>query len=98
MNQLPSKEIINKAFQTIEWDYGNEVLYTLCRENFKHNEDDKIIAKVWLIGRAYSAAIERRKNKIDINDDFYIKKVIPALRDSSIDEYLVQLKSERRNC
>ncbi|MFC1785893.1 hypothetical protein ACFLZA_00835, partial [Candidatus Neomarinimicrobiota bacterium] len=81
---IPSKENIDNAIQSNEWDFGNEVLYELCKKNFEHKEDDKIIAKVWLIGRAYAAAIERRKNKTDINDDFYVEKVAPIFQNSRL--------------
>lgn len=90
----PSKENIDKALNSNEWDFGNEVLYELCKNNFKHEEDGKIIAKVWLIGRSYAAAIERRKNKTDINDDFYKSKVVPLFRNSEIDSLLASISRE----
>lgn len=42
------------------------------------------------IGRGYSAAIERRKNNTDEdqNDDFYINVVAPATQSSQIDSWL----------
>ena len=92
---IPSRKIIENALQSNEWDFGNEILYKLCRENFEHDENDKIIAKVWLIGRAYAAAIERRRNKTDINDDFYINKVAPIFRNSEINKCLATLKNEK---
>ena len=54
---------------------------------------EKIISKVWLIGRAYSAAIERRPNKTMDNDSFYINKVAPQLKNSEIDSYLEKLRN-----
>ena len=78
------------------WDFGNQVLYNLCKENFFHVETDKIIAKVWLIGRSYSAAIERRKNKVAINDNFYEDTVAPAFSNSLIDSYLKTLKNQEK--
>ena len=47
------------------WDVGNEVLYELCTKHPRHAEIPAVIAKVWLIGRSYAAAIERRRNKAD---------------------------------
>jgi hypothetical protein len=41
---LPTKEIIEKACKPSEWDFGNGVLYNLCKNNFKHEDDGKIIA------------------------------------------------------
>jgi hypothetical protein len=92
----------NLTIETVEncretpWDFGNEVLYNLCKENFFHVETDKIIAKVWLIGRSYSAAIERRKNKVAINDNFYEDTVAPAFSNSKIDSYLKTLKNQEK--
>jgi len=85
---------IDKGLSSKEWDLGNEVLYKLCKENFDHKETDKIIAKVWLIGRSYAAAIERRKNKTNINDNFYINSVAPSFKNSELDEYLNSIKEE----
>ena len=75
------------------WTLGNEILYKMCADNFTHDKDEKIIAKVWLIGRSYAAAIERRKNK-DPNEDsdkFYTEKVTHALKSSNLDQRLCEL-------
>lgn len=85
-------EDIQNGLVSTQWDFGNEVLYNLCKENFQHREEDKIIAKVWLIGRSYAAAIERRRNKAGINDDFYTEVVAPAFKNSKLDSYLNDLK------
>jgi hypothetical protein len=87
-----SKEEVKTALSVKEWDFGNRILYNLCRDNFEHKEKDKIIAKVWLIGRSYAAAIERRKNKTDINDNFYIDIVAPAFQKSELEVYLKTIK------
>lgn len=84
---------IQNGLSSTQWDFGNQVLYRLCKENFNHDEEDKILAKVWLIGRSYAAAIERRRNKKDSNDDFYIKAVVPAFLNSELDKHLRALKS-----
>jgi len=91
-----TKEIIENGLSSKEWDFGNNNLYKLCFENFEHNESDKIIAKVWLIGRAYAAAIERRKNKTDINDNFYTNSVAPAFQNSELDKHLNTIRNEKR--
>lgn len=54
-------------------DKGNDILYSMCKKYPYNEKVDEIIAKVWLIGRSYAAAIERRKNKKESNDSFYIK-------------------------
>jgi hypothetical protein len=91
MMTIPTIKEIEKC-KTSAWDFGNGVLYDLCNANFYHKDTDKILSKVWLIGRAYSAAIERRKNKETINDNFYIGKVAPAFKNSMIDSFLANLK------
>ena len=95
MKTLPNIEKIEKC-KTSPWDFGNGVLYDLCKENFYHRDTEKILSKIWLIGRAYSAAIERRRNKETINDNFYIDKVAPAFKNSKIDNYLIDLKKHDR--
>lgn len=87
-----NRELIKQTEQT-EWDFVNEILYNMCKENFTHEQTDKVVGKVILIGRAYAAAIERRKNKTEQNDNFYINKVAPKFKDSELDFYLNKLKS-----
>ena len=43
--------------------FGNQVLYQMCRDHPGHTDTDVISGKMWLIGRAYSAAIERRAGR-----------------------------------
>ena len=45
------------------WDKGDDILYKLCRKYPNHIKRDEIVAKIWLIGRAYSVAIERTKKE-----------------------------------
>lgn len=88
-----SKQDIENARKANEWSIGNNVLYSLCRKYPKHKNKREVIAKIWLIGRAYAAAIERRKkNNKMINDDFYINKVAPAITNSGIDNKLKTLR------
>jgi hypothetical protein len=91
VNSNISIEVINNS-QSTKWDLGNEVLYKLCKENFYHQNEQQILAKVWLIGRAYAAALERRRNKETINDNFYLDSVVPKFKESNIDEYLSRLQ------
>jgi len=46
-----------------------------------HKNSDVIVGKVWLIGRSYAAAIERRKNTSGdkCRDDFYFNVVAPKM-------------------
>jgi hypothetical protein len=77
------------------WVLGNSVLYKLCKDHPLHKTDEEITAKIWLIGRAYAASVERRKNKNNINDDFYSEVVIPQIKKSSIDKWIRNCKSEK---
>jgi hypothetical protein len=80
------------------WDLGNEVLYRLCREYPDHSEDEAIIAKVWLIGRSYAAAIERRKERGEFSSDaYYCNRVAPMVRQSSIDKWFNVLRNDQTN-
>lgn len=72
------------------WDFGNGVLYDLCAEHPLHNESQVVLAKIWLIGRSYAAAIERRLEKNDPNDDFYTQHVAPAIIASEIDSWIAE--------
>ncbi len=79
------------------WDVGNEVLYELCTKHPFHTEVPVVIAKVWLIGRSYAAAIERRRNKADEeNDDFYVQTVGPAIVRSGIDSWIEAARQYER--
>lgn len=92
-----TKPKISEALkQNRVWDLANKVLYDLCSKHPFHNKDDEIIAKVWLIGRSYSAAIERRKNKREGSNGggFYEKEVGPKIRRSEIDKWFARLKKE----
>ncbi len=94
--QLPTKKQLDTARQKNVWDFGNAILYKLCKVNFNHDLDDHILTKVLFIGRIYAAAVERRKNKSnDINDNFYTDTVAPTFRKSKLDNKLSELKSAK---
>lgn len=94
MKKLPTKKQLDTARQKSVWDFGNAILYKLCKDNFKHDLDEHIITKVLFIGRIYAAAVERRKNKSnDINDNFYTDTVAPTFRKSKLDNKLLDLKN-----
>jgi len=82
---LIKKEIllhdIKKANEGNKWSFGNGILYDMCRENSEHICAEVIIGKIWLIGRSYAAAIERRKkfNESDVGDNFYCNVVAPKM-------------------
>jgi hypothetical protein len=86
---MPSQltpEFVRRALSESAWDFGNQVLYDMCASNPGHARDDIIIAKVWLIGRTYAAAIERRRSTDDaLGDALYETVVAPKMRISEID-------------
>ncbi len=93
---MTTKKQLDTARQKNVWDFGNAILYKLCKDNFNHDLDDHILTKVLFIGRIYAAAVERRKNKSnDINDNFYTDKVAPTFRESKLDNKLSDLKSAK---
>lgn len=102
---LEFRDLLQNAFNHARdpnpWDLGNSVLYKLCQEHPLHKEEQAVLAKIWLIGRAYAAAIERRrprKEKADCikekNDDFYLDIVAPKIMESSIDKWISEIKKE----
>jgi len=82
---------VDLALAPSPWDLGNMVLYDLCKKYPKHESDEAIIAKIWLIGRSYAAAIERRKIVQASSDDFYKKTVAKSIKESKIDHWLANL-------
>jgi len=81
------------------WRVGNRVLYDLCRTHPRHVDDAVIIAKVLLIGRVYSATLERGRGATvgdDIsNERFYTDHVAKTLRTSDLDDKLRRLGSAK---
>ncbi len=80
------------------WDFGNSILYRMCEENPHHNKEDVIIGKIWLIGRSYAAAIERRKNNDDYHgDNFYFDAVAPKMKEigKELDSRIDRLKKSK---
>lgn len=93
MISLPVEKITN-CKKDPNWDFGNRILYDLCRDNFGHQAGDRILAKVWLIGRSYSVAIERRKNKKrnERTENFYVNTVLPIVKWKQLDDQLTALR------
>ena len=78
------------------WEFGNSILYQMCEDNPLHNDADVVIGKIWLIGRSYAAAIERRKNADDYQgDDFYYDAVAPKMLEigKDLDSRIESLKN-----
>jgi len=71
----------------ISWEWGNEVLYRMCREEPGHTDRNKVAAKLWLIGRAYAAQIERRAGATGDSEVLYAR-VATKIVESDIDKWL----------
>jgi len=88
----------NKEYEH-RWQFANSILYKMCEDYPEHNDADVIVAKMWLIGRSYSAAIERRKNADKNASDFYYEDVANEIlkNGKELDEKIKNLnrKSER---
>lgn len=92
-------DFVKKAVSESFWDFGNSILYDLCARNPRHERDDVIAAKIWLIGRAYAAAIERKRDSADASDGdtFYTDVVVPKIRESKIDEWFCAISGDKAN-
>ncbi|MBU1512221.1 hypothetical protein KKD52_17870 [Myxococcota bacterium] len=61
----------------------------MCRENPQHKDLSVIVGKVWLIGRSYSASIERKAGpKMVEGENFYLTQVAPKIKSSQIDRWI----------
>src|SRR5712692_6281457 len=87
-------EFVTEAVEDKTWDLANCVLYRLCTEHPDHTCNDANIAKVWLIGRAYAAAVERRRKKDNLrSDEFYAAVIGPTFR--QLDAWFAEFKERR---
>jgi len=84
---------LRRAISETSWDFGNKVLYEICCANPDHKSDDVIIGKIWLIGRSYATAIERRAEIEGAQGDaFYENEVAPKIRNSGIDGWFQEIR------
>ena len=73
-----SREAIERVQGHNIWDFGNRILYEMCKKAPLHVNEDEIVGKVWLIGRSYAAAIERGANHT--GDSFYTEHVAKKIK------------------
>ncbi len=79
------------------WDLGNQALYDLCKKYPRHDNVDEILAKIWIIGRSYAAAIERRKKFSSYKGDSFHQRIVgPRMLAARIDEWLQPLHELNR--
>ncbi len=82
-----------KRDASTHWFLFDKVLYDLCQQYPRHDNAHEVVTKIAMIGRAYSAAVERRKNAEATRDrDFYYGYVAPLIVDSDLDERLDALR------
>ena len=80
INEVTRGIISQYSDESKRWVFANNVLYDLCKEHSRHDEEHIVVAKIWLIGRSYAAAIERRKNADNTSsEDFYYDSVAPII-------------------
>lgn len=83
-----TKSRVAAARRKSPWGLSNQVLYDLCARYPLHEKREQVVAKVLLIGRTYAAAIERRREKVERNEAFYLKTVAPKIIRSKIDTWI----------
>lgn len=87
---LPSQDHIDWVQRDSRWKLATDMLYTLCESNPSQSDPTAIVSKFWLIGRAYSAAVERRRtsnepNPLGANENFYEHRLVPAMQAKDFD-------------
>jgi len=89
-----SEKDIGQALRDDNWTFSNNLIYDMCLRHFEHKNIDIVMAKVCIIGRVYSASIERRtvKREVIASDSFYEDNVAPAVKTSDIHKWLNGLK------
>lgn len=94
MAKLPllklKKKWVDEAVKPSIWDVGNDWLYKLCATYPSHTDVAQVGAKIWLIGRAYSAAAERGVSGKG-QADKYIIELSQRFIDQKADRHLARL-------
>ena len=79
------------------WTLSNNVLYKLCQNYPGHSNLEEIVTKILIIGKTYSAAIERRPTssgaKLKVED--YYKKVASEFKALDLDVELRRMQSTK---
>jgi len=95
INKLGNEQISKYDLDNKRYELANSILYKMVADYPSNADIDSVVAKIWLIGRSYSASVERRKNKSTTsNGDFYYDYVGPAICGSSIDSGISALRTE----
>lgn len=91
-----SNKVIRHAMVTQRGDALNDVLYRLVKRYPRHRDDEEIYAKVVIIGKTYSAALDRNKTHDRDKSNLYWDEVIPAIKEARIDNWLDTLHHYKR--
>jgi len=92
-----TKDYFQKALDANRvWDFGNDVLYTLCRDHPNHDDAAQIVAKTWLIGRSYAVSLERRSGLEVDSDVLYVKHIVPIFQNAGLDQRLKNFTPQRK--
>ena len=90
-------KLLNSTIKDRYW-FANKILYNLCENNQDYRDrfnSDSFVAKLWLIGRSYAAAVERR-NIVDIRNLDYNDNFMKYSYDFYYDEVFERIKAN--NC
>lgn len=83
---------VKNAKEYKKFEFGNNVLYSLCKKYPDHKKPEIAMAKIWLIGRSYAAAIERgRPNSKELSTENFYEDV--GRRLNRIDKWLNNLRN-----
>ncbi|SRR6266478_1392073 len=97
MKNLDLTRLRNSETNGTCWDVGNKILYDLCKRFPAHNDQEEILAKIWIIGRSYAAAIERRKKFNNYKGDSFHRSIVgPRMLAARIDDWLQPLHILKR--
>jgi hypothetical protein len=87
-----TKEQIDEALRNDSWDFLNEQLYRLCKSNPGHTSTEVILAKTVIIGRTYSATLERgRGNTNALSSDDFLLEASKMIRDENLGSCFAKL-------
>jgi hypothetical protein len=92
----PSLRDVRLAQEATVWDRADAVLYRMCADFPEHLEPSDIIAKVWIIGRAYAAPVERGRSNGGTSERFYQERVVPAVAKVGLDHTLARIDPGRQ--
>jgi len=73
--------------EIVNWDWANSILYNMCEDEPKHTDVNITVGKLNIIGRTYSATIER-----GAGSNFKILEVAKKINDSAVDMLLERIR------